>query len=157
MKMGVLATKPEMKTASATVSDLMPMLWWSIWRMPVAQPWPTNTSVPVGNFPGHTPTEGDPLAQKGKRQCNHCKIWFSSKTNSSSWKAHLSSKHVLSQARTDKVLFALGSSVLVQTTLKPMSFPNHVACKYKNVVVDFVIGGDISLRAAGGTRFKELL
>jgi hypothetical protein len=41
--------------------------------------------------------------------------------------------------------------------LKPMSFPDHVACKYKNVVVDFVIGGDISLRAAGGTRFKELL
>ncbi len=38
-----------------------------------------------------------------------------------------------------------------------MSFPNHVARKYKNNVVDFVIGGDISLRAVGGTRFKELL
>ena len=38
-----------------------------------------------------------------------------------------------------------------------MSFPDHVARKYENVVVDFVIGGDISFRAAGGTRFKELL
>jgi hypothetical protein len=38
-----------------------------------------------------------------------------------------------------------------------MSFPNHVAHKYENIVVDFVIGGDISLRATGDTRFKELL
>ncbi|CAM6025663.1 unnamed protein product [Sphagnum balticum] len=38
-----------------------------------------------------------------------------------------------------------------------MSFPDHVARKYKNVVVDFVIGGNISLQAAGGMRFKELL
>ncbi len=38
-----------------------------------------------------------------------------------------------------------------------MSFPDHVARKYKNVVVDFVIGGDISLRVEGGTQFKELL
>ncbi|CAK9226479.1 unnamed protein product [Sphagnum troendelagicum] len=41
--------------------------------------------------------------------------------------------------------------------LKSMSFPDHVVHKYENIVVDFVIGGDISLRAAGGTRFKELL
>jgi hypothetical protein len=41
--------------------------------------------------------------------------------------------------------------------LKPVSFPDHVIRKYKNAVVDFVIGGDISLRAAGRTRFKELL
>jgi hypothetical protein len=41
--------------------------------------------------------------------------------------------------------------------LKPVSFPDHVIRKYENAVVDFVIGGDISLRAAGGKRFKELL
>jgi hypothetical protein len=41
--------------------------------------------------------------------------------------------------------------------LKPVSFPDHVTRKYENVVVDFVIGGDISLRAPGGKRFKELL
>jgi hypothetical protein len=41
--------------------------------------------------------------------------------------------------------------------LKPVSFPDHVTRKYENVVVDFVIGGDISLQAAGGMRFKELL
>jgi len=113
-----------------------------------------------GEFPwAHTHgwTEGDPLAQKGKRQCSHCKKWFSSKTNCFGWKAHLSNKHSLSRASSDKALSAPGSDVLVQTMLKPVSFPNHVTRKYKNVVVDFVIGGDISLRAAGGTRFKELL
>jgi hypothetical protein len=56
----------------------------------------------------------------------------------------------------DKALFAPGSGVLVQTTLKP-TFPDHVTHNYKNVIVDFVIGGDISLRAIGGMRFKELL
>ncbi|CAM6070538.1 unnamed protein product [Sphagnum tenellum] len=53
-----------------------------------------------GKFPwAHTHgwTEGDPLAQKGKCQCSHCKKSFSSKTNYSGWKAHhLSSKHGLS-------------------------------------------------------------
>jgi len=38
-----------------------------------------------------------------------------------------------------------------------MSILDHVTRKYENVVVDFVIGGDISLQAIGGTRFKELL
>jgi hypothetical protein len=113
-----------------------------------------------GEFPwAHTHgwTEGDPLAQKGKRQCSHYKKWFLSKTNYSGWKADLSSKHGLSQAGIDKASSALGSGVLVQTTLKPVSFPDHVARKYENIVVDFVIGGDISLRTTRGTRFKELL
>jgi hypothetical protein len=98
----------------------------------------------------HGWTEGDPLAQKGKRQCSHCKKWFSSNTNCSSWKAHLSSKHGLSQAGSDKASSAPGFGVLVQTTLKPVSFLDHVARKYENTVVDFIIGGDISLRATGG-------
>jgi hypothetical protein len=54
-------------------------------------------------------------------------------------------------------LSAPGFGILVQTTLKPVSFLDHVVRKYENVVVDFVIGGDISLRTVGGTRFKELL
>lgn len=101
-----------------------------------------------GEFPSthtHGWTEGDPLAQKGKRQCSHCKKWFSSKTNCSGWKAHLSNKHSLSQASSDKASSAPSFGVLVQTTLKPVSFPNHVARKYENVVVDFVIGVYISL------------
>jgi hypothetical protein len=113
-----------------------------------------------GEFPwAHTHgwTEGDPLAQKGKRQCNHYKKWFSSKTNYFGWKAHFSSRHGISQSGSDKESSALSSDILVQMTLKPMSFLDHVARKYDNAVVDFVIGGDISLRAAGGTRFKELL
>jgi hypothetical protein len=71
-----------------------------------------------------------------------------SKINCSGWKAHLSNKHDLSQAGSDKALSTPGSSVLVQTTLKSVSFLDHVARKYENAVVDFVIGGDISLRAA---------
>jgi len=113
-----------------------------------------------GEFPWvhtHGWMEGDPVAQKGKRQCSHCKKWFSSKTNCSGWKAHLSNKHDLSQAGSDKVSSAPGSDVLVQMMLKSMSFPDHVTRKYENAIVDFVIGGDISLRLAGGTQFKELL
>jgi hypothetical protein len=52
-----------------------------------------------GEFPWvhtHGWTEGDPLAQKGKRQCNQCKKWFSNKINYSGWKTHLSSKHSFS-------------------------------------------------------------
>jgi hypothetical protein len=75
----------------------------------------------------------------------HCKKWFSNKTNCSGWKAHLSSKHGLSQAGSDKASSTPGSSILVQMMLKSVSFPDHVARKYENVVVDFVIGGDISL------------
>jgi hypothetical protein len=41
--------------------------------------------------------------------------------------------------------------------LKLVSFPDHVIHKYENVVVVFVIGGDISLQVAGSMRFKELL
>ena len=113
-----------------------------------------------GEFPWvhtHGWMEGDPLAQKGKRQCRHCKKWFSSKTNCSGWKAHLFTKHGLSHSGRDNVLSAPCSDILVQTTLKPMSFPDHVVRKYENAIVDFVIGGDISFRAAGGTRFKVLL
>jgi hypothetical protein len=62
-----------------------------------------------------------------------------------------------SQAGSDKASSALGSDILVQTTLKPVSFLNHVARKYENVVVDFFISGDISLRAARGTQFKKLM
>ena len=113
-----------------------------------------------GEFPWvhtHGWMEGDPLPQKGKRQCGLCKKWFSSKTNCSGWKTHLSSKHGFPQVGSDKVSSVPNSDILVQTTLKPISFSDHVARKYKNVVVDFVIGGGISFRAAGGTRFKELL
>ena len=47
-----------------------------------------------GGFPwahNHGWMEGDPLAQKGKRQCGHYKKWLSSKTNCYGWEAHLSS------------------------------------------------------------------
>jgi len=113
-----------------------------------------------GEFPwAHTHgwMEGNPLAQKGKHYFSHFKKWFSSKSNCSGWKAHLSSKHNLSWAGSNKALSALGSDILVQTMLKLMSFPDHVTHKYKNVIVDFVIGGDILLRVAGGTQFKKLL
>jgi hypothetical protein len=98
-----------------------------------------------------------PWHRRGSASAATTKKWFSNKTNYSSWKAHLSNKHGRSQVGNDKASSAPSSDVLVQTTLKPVSFLDHVAHKYKNIVVDFVIGGDISLRAARGTRFKELL
>ncbi|CAK9863803.1 unnamed protein product [Sphagnum jensenii] len=66
-------------------------------------------------------------------------------TNTSLLMGNFPSKHGLSEASSDNGSFAPGSSILVQTTLKPVSFANLVARKYENVVVNFVIGGNISL------------
>ena len=45
----------------------------------------------------------------------------------------------------------------MQARLKSMPIPQQVLNKYENAVVDFVIGGDISLRAAGEPRFNKLV
>jgi hypothetical protein len=38
-----------------------------------------------------------------------------------------------------------------------MPLPQHVVHKYENAVVDYILGGDISLRAAGEQRFYKLV
>jgi hypothetical protein len=44
---------------------------------------------------------------------------------------------------------------LQQTIKKPL--PPHVVRRFENAIVDYVIGGDISLRAAGEECFKQLV
>ncbi len=38
-----------------------------------------------------------------------------------------------------------------------MPLPQHVVHKYENAVVNYIIGGDISLRVAGEQRFYKLV
>jgi hypothetical protein len=48
-------------------------------------------------------------------------------------------------------------SLQVQQSMKKRTFPGHEVRAFENAIVDFVIGGDISLRAAGEQRFQELV
>jgi len=58
----------------------------------------------------------------------------------------------------DTALSASSGKVIFQSTLnnKPV-FSEPVLCKYENVVVDYVIEGGVTLRMAGGVRFKKFV
>jgi hypothetical protein len=58
----------------------------------------------------------------------------------------------------DTPSFASSSNVMFQLTLssKPM-FSEPVLRKYKNVVVNYVVEGGITLRAVGGVHFKKFV
>jgi hypothetical protein len=58
----------------------------------------------------------------------------------------------------DTVSSASSGNVMFQSTLrsKPV-FPEPVLHKYENVVVDYVVEGGITLRAAGGVCFKKFV
>jgi hypothetical protein len=48
-------------------------------------------------------------------------------------------------------------TVLVQSTLGKVVLPDGVQCKFENAIVDYVVGGGIYLREAGGKCFKQLV
>jgi len=100
--------------------------------------------------------DGDSTKHCGKRQCTVCRKWYSGSTNASSWKAHMKSAHDITG--NDTTLSALSGKVIFQSTLssKPV-FSEPVLHKYENVVVDYVVEGGVTLRAAGGIRFKKFL
>ena len=128
---------------------------------------------PRAEFPWsytHDWSKGDPPRLRGKRQCVLCKKWFSPSSNAQGWKAHLKSQHSItstaatairntSQSGVDDeegaALPSTGILQLQQTIKKPL--PPHVVRRFENAIVDYVIGGDISLRAAGEERFKQLV
>jgi hypothetical protein len=58
----------------------------------------------------------------------------------------------------DIASFAPSSKVMFQLTLsnKPV-YPEPVLRKYENVVVDYVVEGGVTLRAASGVRFKKFV
>jgi hypothetical protein len=102
----------------------------------------------------HEWTEGDRPNERGKRQCTLCRVWYLGKTNSLGWKAHFRGKHGISGSGTAS---SGQGTVLVQSTLGKVVFPDGVLRKFENAIVDYVVGGGISLRAAGGQRFKQLV
>ncbi|KAH8960164.1 hypothetical protein BDL97_06G117900 [Sphagnum fallax] len=80
--------------------------------------------------------DGDSAKHCGKRQCTVCRKWYSKSTNASGWKAHMKSAHDITGSNT--------------TSSAPSS-------KYENAVVDYVVEGGVTLRAAGGVRFKKFV
>jgi hypothetical protein len=102
----------------------------------------------------HEWTKGDRVNQRGKCQRTLCRVWYSGRTNASSWKAHLRSKLGISGSGTAS---SGQGTVLVQSTLGKVVFPDGVLRKFENAIVDYVVGGGIVLRAAGGQRFKKLV
>jgi hypothetical protein len=100
--------------------------------------------------------EGDAIRECGKHQCNSCKGWYSANTNASGWKNHLSKQHGITNSNTGS---SGKGSTMVQSSLdfaRPV-FSDVVLCKFETAVVDYVIGGGVSLRAAGGLRFKRFV
>ena len=118
-----------------------------------------------GEFPWiHTRdwATGDSTSVIDKRQCQHCKKWFSSSTNAQGWKAHLRAQHGIMSptAASDKDDSTTTSSLpgtKQQTLIKKVMLPAHVVRLYENAVVDYVVSGDISLRAAGEERFQSFV
>jgi hAT family C-terminal dimerisation region len=99
---------------------------------------------------------GDSRNEIGKRQCQECRKWYSSQTNAQGWKAHLLSKHGIRSPTTSSLNNDDTSSRAQQqqqSLIKKVLLPAHIVRTYENAVVDYVISGDISLRAAGEERF----
>lgn len=107
--------------------------------------------------------DSDPQRVRGRRQCNLCKKWFSPSTNAQGWKVHLKKQHDVKatpsvlHGDTEEAALASRQSLQVQQSMKKRTFPGHVVRAFENAIVDFVIGGDISLRAAVEQRFQELV
>jgi len=92
----------------------------------------------------------------GKRQCTVCRKWYSRSTNASGWKAHMKSAHDITDS--DTASLAPSSKVMFQSTFSnKLVYPEPVLRKYENVVVDYVVEGGVTLRTAGGVRFKKFV
>jgi hypothetical protein len=123
---------------------------------------------PCAEFPWlytHDWSKGDPPRLRGKQQCVLCEKWFLP-----SRKAHLKSQHSITSTAAAAICNTSHSGVndeegaalpstsilqLQQTIKKPL--PPHVVRRFENTIVDYVIGGDIFLCAAGEERFKQLV
>ena len=104
----------------------------------------------------------DHLRVRGRRQCTLCKKWFSPTTNAQGWKVHLKYQHEVNDVPSalqagEEATLTSQQSLQVQQSMKKRAFAPHVVRAFENSIVDFVIGGDISLRASGEQRFQELV
>jgi hypothetical protein len=82
--------------------------------------------------------------------------WFSSGKNTQGWKIHLSKQHHIT-AMSLQVQSSQKRPAGRQAAMLSMPLPQHVVHKYENAVVNYIIGGDISLRVAGEQRFYKLV
>jgi hypothetical protein len=100
--------------------------------------------------------DSDSTKHCGKRQWTVRHKWYSGSTNASGWKTHMKSAHGITGSNT--VSSTPFGKVMFESTLnnKPM-FPELVLRKYKNVVVDYVVEGSVTLRAVGNVRFKKFV
>ena len=100
-------------------------------------------------------TTGDNPRVRGKRQCKICRKWFSSSTDAQGWKVHLSVQHRITLQT--HVGGSDDSQTQTKQTMKTIATPAYLLRKYENAIIDYVIGGDISLRAAGEPQFANLI
>jgi hypothetical protein len=108
----------------------------------------------------HDWISGDPPRQRGKRKCKVCQKQFSSAMNAQGWKIHLSKQHQITASMSSQSSpNAVPRTGQQQTIFKNSTsvLPQYVLQKYENAVIDYIIGGDLSLRAAGEPRFCNLV
>ena len=115
-------------------------------------------SASVQTFPCHTLdwTSADPPRQRGRQKCMVCQNWLSSGTNAQGWKIHLSKQHHITATSLQGQLSQKRPTGR-QATMLSIPLPQHVVHKYENAVIDYIIGGDISLRAASEEQFYKLV
>ena len=93
--------------------------------MPVTLPWPTNASVLVGDFHGHTTMVGWRATfwhKKGSANAATIRNGYQARQTAMVGRPISPATHGFSQAGSDKVPSAPSSDILVQTTLKLISF-----------------------------------
>ena len=103
---------------------------------------------------------GDPARERGERKCTLCQKWFSARSNAQGWKNHLSTQHKVtatSLQSPNSRTSATGQQQQQTLLNKSMPIAPALVQRYENAVVDFVIGGDISLRVAGEALFYKLV
>jgi hypothetical protein len=100
--------------------------------------------------------DGNSAKHCRKHQCTMCRKCYSGSTNASGWKAHMKTTHGITSS--DTASSAPSGNVMFQSTIssKPV-FSEPVLRKYKNAVVDYVVEGGVTLRAAGGVCFKKFV
>ena len=109
----------------------------------------------------HDWTKGDPPRLRSRRQRVICKKWLSALTNAQGWKVQLKTQHCVllpaarnSDADVQSALSAPPVILQLQQTIK-RPLPPHMVRRFENAIVDHVIGGDISLCAAGEECFQQ--
>jgi hypothetical protein len=102
---------------------------------------------------------GDPVRERGKVQCSVCCKWFTNRTNASGWKLHLFKQHNIQGLSPDGAPSTSGKTDVphLRQTQLSKTMPPRLMTHFENSIVNYVIKGEISLRAAGGKNFEELV